>query len=214
MKRLVFHASSRDQTAASTLDHPAHGPRPFGRLRPPPPPPPPQLARADDETVVLPFDSTKTFVGPNGTYYDERWRWMEWRDHNQSWNWAAALTFGGWLAYRRLYGTMALHLGWLGLLMVLAVNGVPLSLLAMLQFSVAIALGMYGNLIYRQFFRRVALRVARDHTEHAARIAALSDAGGTDRRAVYGMVGAIVGLALGVLGAMWLTGAAIEFDLW
>ena len=56
-----------------------------------------------DPDAVVPFDSTKTFVGPNGTYYDERWRWMEWRGKRRSWNWSAALTFGGWLAYRRLY---------------------------------------------------------------------------------------------------------------
>jgi hypothetical protein len=213
-ERLVFNASPRDRTGIDTADRPDHGPRPFGRLRPPPPAPPPELARADDETVVLPFDSAKTFVGPNGTYYDERWRWMEWRDHNQSWNWAAALSLGGWLAYRRLYGAMALHLGWLGLLMILAVNGVPLTLLAVLQLGMAVTIGLYGNLMYRQFFRRVALRVARDHQEHAARVAALADAGGTDRRAVYGMVAVLVGLAVGVVGLMRLTGAAIEFDLW
>jgi hypothetical protein len=211
-ERLVFHASSRDQTATGTLEPPAHGPRQFGRLRPPPPAPPPELARTEDE--VLPFDSTKTFIGPNGTYYDEHWRWMEWRGHNHSWNWAAALSFGGWLAYRRLYGAMALHLGWLGLLMILAVNGVPLTLLALLQLGVTIALGLYGNLIYRQFFRRTALRVARDHTDHAARIAALANAGGTDRRAVYGMIAAVAGLAAIVAGMMRLTGAPVEFDLW
>jgi hypothetical protein len=112
----VFNASLRDQTGIDAADRPAHGPRPFGRLRPPPPAPPETFAPPDDELVVLPFDSTKTFVGPNGTYYDEHWRWMEWRGHNQSWNWAAALSLGGWLAYRRLYGTMSVHLGWLGLL--------------------------------------------------------------------------------------------------
>jgi hypothetical protein len=210
----VFNASLRDQTGIDAADRPAHGPRPFGRLRPPPPAPPETFAPPDDELVVLPFDSTKTFVGPNGTYYDERWRWMEWRGHNQSWNWAAALSLGGWLAYRRLYGTMSVHLGWLGLLMILAVNGAPLTLLAVLQLGVAVAIGVYGNVIYRQFFRRVALRVARDHDEHAARLAALAYAGGVDQRAVYGMFAALAGLALGVLGVMRLTGAPIEFELW
>ena len=65
------------------------------------------------EPGVTPLDSTKTFVGPNGTYYDERWRYMEWRGRSRSWNWAAALSFGGWLAYRRMYAAAALYLpGW------------------------------------------------------------------------------------------------------
>ena len=34
----------------------------------------------------LPLDLAKTFVGPNGTYYDESWRLMEWRGAQRSWN--------------------------------------------------------------------------------------------------------------------------------
>ena len=28
--------------------------------------------------MIVPVDSVKTFVGPNGTYYDESWRWNGW----------------------------------------------------------------------------------------------------------------------------------------
>ena len=219
-KRLVLKARTEDvqeDARLATAEPVAPPARQFGRFRPPPPVEstvPGADAEGGDEFVVLPFDSTKTFVGPNGTYYDERWRWMEWRGDNRSWNWAAALSFGGWLAYRRLYGALALHLGWLGLLLILAVNGVPVTLLAVLQLLVAASIGTYGNLIYRQYFRRVAFRVARDYREHDARLAALAAAGGTDHRAVLGMVAALIGIAVAVLGAMRLAGAPIELDWW
>jgi Protein of unknown function (DUF2628) len=174
--------------------------RPFGLLRPPPPAPtpPPML---DDPALgpdaVVPFDSTKTFVGPNGTYYDERWRWMEWRGKRRSWNWPAALTFGGWLAYRRLYALAVAYLGWLTLLLLLGLNGAALPLLALVALAVALVVGVYGNALYQQRFRRMALKVAQDHQDYAARVGALAASGGVDRRAVWFM--AVAGLGLGGL---------------
>lgn len=162
--------------------------RSFGRLR---------LAResaavngqasllAPQADAILPVDSVKTFVGPNGTYYDERWRWMEWRGRNRSWNWAAALTLVGWLAYRRLYWFAALGLGWLAVMVLMALNGAPLRLVAALHVATAIGLGLYGNTLYQQRFRQMAWRVARDHEDHATRLKALAEAGGVDRRAAW-----------------------------
>jgi Protein of unknown function (DUF2628) len=172
--------------------------RPFGRLRPPPPAPVLPAILNDpalNPDGVVPFDSTKTFVGPNGTYYDERWRWMEWRGKKRSWNWSAALTFGGWLAYRRLYALAAVHLGWLALLLLLALNGASLQLLAVVLLGVAAIAGLYGNTLYQQRFRRMALKVAQNHQDHAARLGALAASGGVDRRAVWIMAVAGLGLA-------------------
>ncbi|HLT02586.1 MAG TPA: DUF2628 domain-containing protein [Geminicoccaceae bacterium] len=151
----------------------------------------------DTSTAVLPLDFAKTFVGANATHYDESWRLMEWRDRNHSWNWAAALTFGGWLAYRRLYGYAALHVVWLGLLLLLAVNGVPLLPLASLQLAVVLLLGVYGNALYRRSFRKAATAAAEREGEHPARLALLRAAGGVDVRAPWIMAGAVV-----VLGAL------------
>jgi Protein of unknown function (DUF2628) len=144
---------------------------------------------------VLPLDLTKPFVGPNGTYYDERWRLMEWRGANRSWNWAAALSLGGWLAYRRLYDHVVLHSVWLTLLILLALSGTPIKLLVLIQVVVAGLLGVYGNALYRQRFRQAAEAAARHDGEYAARLAVLTAAGGTDRRAVWLMVVAIIGLS-------------------
>jgi hypothetical protein len=172
------------------------------RLRIPPPPVTPMTFEAA-EPPVLPFDSTKIFVGPNGTYYDERWRWMEWRGRNRSWNWAAALTQGGWLAYRRLYGAAAVYLAWLGVLLLMLLDGVSLRLTALLaQIGIAIGLGLYGNRLYRASFRRAALEVAQRHEEYALRVSALAGRGGVDRRAAW----------VFALAAMGLAGLAIGFD--
>jgi hypothetical protein len=155
-----------------------------------------QDPRLDEgERDLLPLDLTKPFVGPNGTYYDERWRLMEWRGANRSWNWPAALSLGGWLAYRRLYDHAVLHSVWLTLLILLALSGTPIKLLVLVQVVVAVLLGVYGNALYRQRFRQAAEAAARHDGEYAAQLAALTAAGGTDRRAVWLMGVAMVGVS-------------------
>ena len=158
----MLQASSRDREPASDLEALRASLRAFARLR--------QSAEAgadgssprprDEEDAaapdLLPLDLTKTFVGPNGTYYDESWRLMEWRGAHRSWNWAAALSLGGWLAYRRLYEQAALHAVWLILLILLALSGTPIRLLLMIQVVVAVLLGVYGNALYRRRFRQAA----------------------------------------------------------
>jgi hypothetical protein len=154
-------------------------------------------ANAERGAPVLPLDDSKTFVGADATYYDECWRLMEWRRRNQSWNSAAALTLGGWLAYRRLYGYALLHSVWLGLLLLLALRGISILLLVPLQVAVSVALGVYGNALYRRRFRKAALAAALHEGDHAARLAALAAAGGVAPRAVW-----ILGFALAVAAAL------------
>lgn len=154
-------------------------------------------AKAERVASILPLDDSKTFVGVNATHYDESWRLMEWRRRNHSWNWAAALTLGGWLAYRRLYGYALLHSLWLGLLLLLAMRGISMLLLAPLQVAVSVALGLYGNALYRRRFRKAAMTAALHEGDHAARLAALAAAGGVDPRAVW-----IMGCATAVATAL------------
>ncbi len=135
--------------------------------------------------MVVPVDSAKTFVGPNGTYYDERWRWMEWRGLKRSWNWAAALSLGGWFAYRKFYGLAALYLGWLALLLAAALDGASLRLLLIVQLIVAVIVGYYGNTLYQLRFRRMSWKVARKHEDH--RRAACGPRGGGRRRSPRGV---------------------------
>jgi hypothetical protein len=138
---------------------------------------------------------------------------MEWRGQTVSWNWAAALSFGGWLAYRRLYALAGANLAWLSLLIALAINGAPLRLLAVAQVAAAIVLGCYGNTLYMHQFRRAAATAARGGGEFDDRLARLARVGGTDSRAVYFLFGAAVGVAavLTFLTLMARGGVALSF---
>jgi hypothetical protein len=165
-----------------------------------------------DEPDITPLDSTKTFVGTNGTYYDERWRFMEWRNRRRNWNWAAALSFGGWLAYRRMYLAAAVFVIWLGLLVALAVNGVLVWPLVAAQVIALLALGGYGNALYMMRFRRAALEAAQGDGQHQDRLGALARSGGTDRLAIYLM--GIAGLAAvaTVIGVTYWTRGGIVLN--
>ena len=193
----VLQASTRESLLVDQDERAEQVARRFGRLRRPPAAEPVSLLAEPQSSLVVPVDSAKTFVGPNGTYYDERWRWMEWRGLSRSWNWAAALSFGGWLAYRRFYILAALYLGWLALVLAATLDGAPLRLLLAAQVIVAVVVGCYGNTLYQLRFRRMSWKVARQHDDHAARLTALADAGGVDRRAVWLM--ATAGLGIGAL---------------
>lgn len=204
-------ASESDRSAIVSPDQVNERLRQFWRLRRHAEPS--RITFADqyvDEPEIQPVDSTKTFVGSNGTYYDERWRFMEWRNRRRSWNWAAALSFGGWLAYRRMYLAAALFLLWLGLLVALAVNGVLLWPLGVALAAALFALGSYGNALYMLRYRRAALEAAQGDGQHQDRLSALARAGGTSRlaAALAGMAGlALVAAVIG--GTWWARGSVI-----
>lgn len=149
-----------------------------------------------EPSVMPPIDMPKVFLGPNATWYDERWRWMDWRGRSYGWNWAAAGSFGGWLAYRRMYRQAGIYLAWVIGLCTLAAAGLPLGLVAAALLASALALGVYGNTLYLQHFKRVARDVGRRHDDHPARLAALVQAGGVDRYAPWVMGALELGLVL------------------
>jgi Protein of unknown function (DUF2628) len=205
-------ASGPEQSALASPEQVNERLRQFWRLRRHAEPA--EITFADqyiEEPEITPVDSTKTFVGTNGTYYDERWRFMEWRSRRRNWNWAAALSFGGWLAYRRMYPAAALFVAWLGLLVALAVNGVLLWPLVIAQLGALFALGSYGNALYMMRFRQAALEAAQGDGEHKDRLDALARSGGTSRLAacLMGLAGlaltaAVVGLTYWVRGGIAL----------
>ena len=141
------------------------------------------------------FDTPRAFLGPNASYYDERWRWMDWTDRRSSWNWSAALGFGAWLAYRRMYGPAAVAVAWQILGVALALASFPVAILAVVQGAIAASLGFYGNTMYLRHFHRRAGAVLARHRGAAARERALARAGGTSPLAALAAV-LIVLLAL------------------
>ena len=163
----------------------------------------------------MPIDSSKTFVGHNGTYYDESWRWMDWRGTRRSWNWPAALSFGHWFAYRRLYMLAGLHLLWLAGLAAAAVNDIPILGLALLALLMVGLAGVYGNTLYFRAFRRAVDHVTRNGEGSYEELRGqLADAGGTRVAAPCIMaVLAIAGIASALAATYHLRGGFF-FNLW
>jgi len=173
------------------------------------------LPPAAEPPSKIPVDSSKTFVGHNGTYYDESWRWMDWRGTRRSWNWPAALSFGHWFAYRRLYLYAGLYLLWLAGLAAATVNNVPVLALVVLALLVVGLAGVYGNTLYFLAFRRAVDHVTENgegsYQELRGQLAA---AGGTSIWAL-GVMGllSIAGIA-GALAATHYVSGGFTFNLW
>jgi hypothetical protein len=170
------------------------------------PAPAPMQTLLEPEAAGTIAVSAKSFVGPNATYYDDRWRWMHWRGRTRSWNWAAASTFGGWLAYRRMAGPALAYGTWLCLLIALALSGVPVGPLVLAQLGVALGLGLYGNTLYFRHYLRVAEKLSEENPEHEALRAAAGRAGGVDPVAVWRYLSGVLGIALVLILALRVSG--------
>jgi hypothetical protein len=162
-----------------------------------------QPTDADEDEVREPSVPAKLFIGPDATWYDDRWRWMEWRRRWRSWNWAAATTFGLWFGYRRMYGWLLAQSLCVLAALALFLIGVPFLVpIALLVASVVLA-GIYGNYLYLNRFRRVAGKIARTIDDHESQVEAVERAGGVDRRIVWlwpiVMIAAGIGLVIGLM---------------
>ncbi len=163
----------------------------------------------------VPVDSSKTFVGPNGTYYDEAWRWMDWRGQIRSWNWPAALTFGLWFAYRRLYWHAGVYLIWIGALVAALVNGVHVALVTGAALLIAGLTGQYANTLYLQMFRRAVTHVTeKGEGDYAALTAQLAAAGGVSMKAPWLMAGAVGVLSAATLATTYWWRDGFSINIW
>ncbi len=163
----------------------------------------------------VPVDSSKTFVGPNGTFYDESWRWMDWRGTKRSWNWPAALSFGHWFAYRRLYGHAALNLAWLMTLTAALVNNVHVAVVAGLLILTPVLLGYYANTLYFLAFRRAVAHVTeKGQGSYDELMSQLAKAGGVAPRAPWFLAAlTIAGIGL-TLAATYYGRGALQVNIW
>lgn len=163
----------------------------------------------------VPVDSSKTFVGPNGTYYDESWRWMDWRGTRRSWNWPAALTFGHWFAYRRLHVVAGLYLLWLGGLAAATVNDVPILALVLVALLVVGLAGVYANTLYFFAFRRAVEQVTeKGEGSYQELKSQLAEAGGTSATSASVMAGLTAASITAALGATFYLRGGFLFNFW
>lgn len=183
--------------------------------RPLPHPAPTGVPPAAEPPNKVPVDSSKIFVGRNGTFYDESWRWMDWRGTYRSWNWPAALTVGHWFAYRRLYKLAGLFLMSIAGLAIAAVNQVPIIAVGAAAILLAGLSGLYANILYFQVFRKAVAHVTENgegsYRELNDQLAA---AGGVNRRAPFVMAGLSLAAIAIVLGATYYRRNGFGLNLW
>jgi hypothetical protein len=172
--------------------------------------PPPAIAPGK-----VPIDSAKTFVGLNGTDYDERWRRMDWRGTRRSWNWPAALSFGHWFAYRRLYGCAAVHLLCFAAIAAAIVNNIPIVALILPMLVLVGLAGAYGNTLYFLSFRRAVDRVTqRSEGSYDERRGQLAASGGTSPVSVGMMAVLSIASVIGALYASLHLRGGFFFNFW
>ena len=127
---------------------------------------------------------------------------MDWRGTSQSWNWPAALSFGHWFAYRRLYRFAGLYLLWLTGVAAATVNNVPiLALVALTLLAVGLT-GVYGNVLYFRAFRRAVDHITKTGEGSYQELQGqLARAGGTSVLAPGVMaILSIAGIAAAIVG--------------
>lgn len=196
------HAGAKAAAEASAADAPAADHRERAKK---PAPFLPGVPPAAERPSKVPVDSSKTFVGPNGTYYDKSWRWMDWRGTKISWNWPAALTFGHWFAYRRLYGHAAVYLGCLMALAAALVNNIHVAVVAGLFIALPVLTGLYANTLYFLVFRRAVAHVTeKGEGSYDELKGQLADAGGINAKAPWFMAGLTIGgIGLALLATIY-----------
>lgn len=175
----------------------------------------PGLPPAAEPPGKVSVDSSKTFIGPNGTYYDEAWRWMDWRGTKKSWNWSAALTVGHWFAYRRLFGLATVSVVWLMALTAAVVNNVHIGIVIVLLALTVVMIGQYANILYFTSFRRsVAHITEKGEGSYDELTTQLADAGGINPNAPWVMAGiSIAGMALVVTATYYWRGGLL-LSIW
>jgi len=203
--------ASAPNTAAIGLAFPTANTAPGASPTTSPPGSPPDA----EPPGKVPVDSSKTFIGPNGTYYDEAWRWMDWRGTKRSWNWSAALTFGHWFAYRRLFGLAAGAVVWLMAIAAAVVNNVHIGIVAVLLALTVVMIGQYANILYFTSFRRsVAHITEKGEGSYDELTTQLAEAGGINPIAPWIMAGiSVIGMVL-VVAATYFWRGGLLLNIW
>ncbi|HVQ09857.1 MAG TPA: TIR domain-containing protein [Allosphingosinicella sp.] len=195
---------------------PAEAPPPAEPAPAPPPPPapepaaaapPPDLAKAPpapSAPPAAPADAERlaAAIGPNASWYLERWREMDGRKSQIQWNWPACLANILWFAYRKMWVPVAALAVFIILLNVLGLLSRPLGIAAaFLSVAATFATGALGTSFYRRHVGKLVAGTA--GLDREAAMAQLKARGGASPKAV--LIVAAVALAA--------TAAAIAFVL-
>jgi hypothetical protein len=165
----------------------------------PPPAPPPVLAKAPAAAPLADADRLTAAIGPNASWYLERWRLMDARRSQVQWNWAACVASLFWFAYRKMWVPVAALALFFLLLAVLAVlaKSPPVAIGAgVLAIAAAVATGALGTSFYRRHAGKLVAGTA--GLDRDAAMARLWVGGGVSKQA------AMVALAIAAAAAALL----------
>ncbi len=99
----------------------------------------------------------RAMIGPNADHYINSWRRMDATRSIRSFNIAGLLGNFFWLAYRKMWIPLAAGIGVIALADLIAGNGIALLILGwMLIIGFCVALGLFGDHLYRLHLRRAA----------------------------------------------------------
>ena len=135
----------------------------------------------------------RAYIGPNADYFLVKWRQSDATNKPNSWNWAAFFLTVFWLAYRKMWGPMAIGSGALFALRIVGGLAPPLALLTtLLSLGVAGWIGWSGNALYRKAVNSAVAEAHRTVTPPHSPIALLQLRGGVSLPAALGLVAGFV----------------------
>lgn len=142
---------------------PAPDPQPYVAPSPPPPaypsyqPPAATAAMPTMPTVALPHSIPvdpallHVAIGPNASFYLDRWAQMDSKNSAMSWNWPACLFNFFWFAYRKMWLPMAgVFVANFALLMITGTNPRFAGAFWLFTAGIGFAVGSFANYLYRQ----------------------------------------------------------------
>lgn len=193
------------RAAAAAESAPPPPPPAYGVPPPPaysaPPPPPPALAMQTiptAPTVALTQDSipidpalVQAAVGPNASFYLDRWSQMDVKGSAISWNWPACLFSLFWFAYRKMWLPMAgVFVASLALGMIGGANPEFERVSWLFSIGITFVTGAFGNYLYRQQTEKLiedTLPLGRP-----AQLEALALRGGVSKLALWVSLAAVI----------------------
>ena len=179
------------------------------------PPPPPQNAYAEGwastpPTATIPpapayapaaaapmggeaEQAQRAYIGPSADYFLAKWRYADATNKPNSWNWAAFFLTVFWLAYRKMWGPMAIGTGALFGLRIVGGLAPPLALLTtLLTLGVAGWIGWSGNALYRKAVDSAVAEARKAVTPAQSPVALLQLRGGVSLPAALGLVAGLI----------------------
>ena len=145
---------------------------------------------------ILENEASKIFVGKNYDYFLRKWEIAEQKKSKTSWNWAAFVFGGAWMAYRKMYIYSWIFLG----VMVLEILceyafGFPEKFSNIINISIAVTFGLQGNSLYKQHVEKKTREIIAMNTPDQAQNELVRQ-GGTNIGATIGFIVALIAIAM------------------